>query len=405
MTPEDAALAEAWDRFCETLKAAGAYAFKPANPQTPLARADAMRFLTQNLGQAFDLALETRDPAFPQIHPFCTPTRKLGADCADFTYRQAWISGAYTYRLSGRRGTARFLNITVQGARPPASATFRPLHEPFGDTPEANLFGDRIVAEPDGSFEIAIGGEPRETNWLPLTPASRKLFIREGFDAWGETPTALTVERVGMSGPKPMPTPERLIEAMDWAGDFVTGAMTDWPEHPWAFSGGVVDPSCPNRFPPDRAAATGDDAKRGRMAAHMCWALAQDEALIVTFEPPSGFWMMTMMGAFMNSLDFLHRPVSLTPARARIDSDGRLRLVLAHDDPGLANWLDTCGLPSGNLTWRLLMSQQGTLFETRLVKRADLDAALPADTARATPREREAERLARYRAVKRRYGI
>ncbi len=51
-------------------------------------RADALRFLTQNLGQAFDLALETRDPGYPQIHPLCTPTRKLGGDVADFTYRR-----------------------------------------------------------------------------------------------------------------------------------------------------------------------------------------------------------------------------------------------------------------------------------------------------------------------------
>ena len=67
--------------------------FKDANPADPILRADAFRFLTQNLGQAFELALETKDPAFPQIHYFTTPTRKLGGDVADFTYRQAWIDG------------------------------------------------------------------------------------------------------------------------------------------------------------------------------------------------------------------------------------------------------------------------------------------------------------------------
>src|SRR3546814_5016698 len=115
---DDAALRAAWQQFCARLQAAGEHAFKDANPANPLQRADAFRFLTQNLGQAFDLALETRDPAFPQIHYFTTPAMKLGGDVADFTYRQAWISGAHIYSLTGKRGNARWLNVTVQGPRP-----------------------------------------------------------------------------------------------------------------------------------------------------------------------------------------------------------------------------------------------------------------------------------------------
>src|SRR6476659_10174156 len=116
--PADEDLEHAWNRFCDRLKDAGRQAFKDANPPDPVLRADAFRFLTQNLGQAFDLALETKDPAYPQLHWFCTPTCKLGGDVADFTYRQAWIDGRHTYRITGRRGSARWLNVTVQGPRP-----------------------------------------------------------------------------------------------------------------------------------------------------------------------------------------------------------------------------------------------------------------------------------------------
>ena len=126
-----------------------------------LQRADAFRFLTQNLGQAFDLALETKDTRYPVMHAFCTPIRKLGGDCADFAYQQAWIDGESVYRISGNRGTARFLNFTVQGPRPDGPHV---LHEPFGDIPEANLFGHQLHEEPDGSFELYVGqgrGWPR----------------------------------------------------------------------------------------------------------------------------------------------------------------------------------------------------------------------------------------------------
>jgi len=49
-SPSDAALQAAWADFCARLQAAGDRAFKDHNPATPLQRADAFRFLTQNLG-------------------------------------------------------------------------------------------------------------------------------------------------------------------------------------------------------------------------------------------------------------------------------------------------------------------------------------------------------------------
>ena len=46
--------------------------------------------------------------------------------------------------------------------------------------------GSQIKADADGNFELFIGGPQRSENWLPTTPGSRKLFIREAFDSWGE---------------------------------------------------------------------------------------------------------------------------------------------------------------------------------------------------------------------------
>ncbi|MCV7172787.1 DUF1214 domain-containing protein [Mycobacterium manitobense] len=405
--PADDALDEAWRDFCDRLKDAGAQAFKDANPGTSVQRADAFRFLTQNLGQAFDLALETRDPAYPQLHPFCTPTRKLGGDVADFTYRQAWIDGAHTYRLTGTRGTARWLNITVQGPRPQTipGTDWPSLHEPFGDIPEANLFGHQIVTDADGRFEVYVGGPQRPQNWLPTTAGSRKLFVREAFDAWYETPTTLTIERVGMTGPPAPPSADRMTEAFGWAADFLTGAMRDWPEHSWRYSGGVCDPLQLNQFPADKSADSDADAKRGRMAAHMVWRLAPDEALIVEMDAHDGFWVFGMAGVFGSSMDFLHRPVSYTPARTAVDDDGVVRLVLSHDDPLVHNWLDTQGFSDGNLTYRNLASRNAAVFRTRVVPRAGLLDALPPGTAMVTPAQRTAQLQDRYRSVKLRYGI
>jgi hypothetical protein len=405
--PADQALHDAWHTFCEELKDAGDKVFKDANPPAPIMRADAFRFLTQNLGQAFPLALETKDPAFPQIHYFTHPAMKLGGDVADFTYRQAWISGDHIYKITGRKGTARWFNLTVQGPKPERmpGTDFAPLHEPFGDVPECNIFGDQIETDAAGNFELFIGGPERAGNWLPTTPGSRKLFIREAFDAWFETPTTLTIERLGMDAPPAPPSAERMIAAFGWAGEFLGGAMRDWPEHSWATSGGVVDPDQRNTFPADKRANDASDAKRGRMAAHMVWRLAPDEALIVEMDDHDGFWIFNMGNVFVGSMDFLHRPVSYTPARTKVDGDNVVRFVIAHDDPGVANWLDTQGFSDGNLTYRNLMSQNPATFRTRLIKRSAVLGALPNGTALLTPEGREAELRDRYNSIKLRFGM
>jgi Protein of unknown function (DUF1214) len=395
---DDAALDRAWGEFCDRLKAAGKQAFKDLNATSDVQRADAFRFLTQNLGQAFDLALETRDARYPSIHAFCNPTRKLGGDCADFTYQQAWIDGESTYRITGTRGTARFFNVTVQGARPAGPHV---LHEPFGDVPEANVFGHQLRVEADGTFELYIGGAELGPNWLPTTAESRKLFIRQGFDRWDERPGRLRIERVGMASPKPLPTSATMVEAMGWAGDFVTGLMTSWPEFPFTYGG--VDNEHPNRFP--QMDATEADGKRGRTAANMYWELGSDETLVVEFDAHEGLWMITNMGAFFTSMDFLYRPVSYTPSRASTDSDGKVRLVLAHDDPGVHNWIDTQGFERGNLTYRHMLEGQPAILTTRLVRRAQLDDALPPDTKRITGSERTAQMWERFNGIRGRFPL
>lgn len=403
---DDPALRAAWQLFCSRLQEAGDRVFKDYNPAAPLHRADAFRFLTQNLGQAFDLALETKDTKYPALHAFCGPNRKLGGDAADFVYLQAWIDGESVYRISGNKGTARFLNFTVQGPRPDKQpgTDWPSLHEPFGDIPEVNLFGHQLQTAWDGSFELYLGGPKREGNWLPTTQGTRKLFLRQGFDRWDELPAQLRIERVGMAAPRPLPTPDTMMQAMDWAGRFVTGLMNDWPDHPYHY-GNAVDPVNVNRFPPDPAGDLASDKKRGRAAANMCWQLAADEVLIVEFDAHSGFWMMSNMGVFFNSMDYLYRPVSYTPSRAKVDSDGKVRLILSHDDPGYHNWLDTQGFERGNLTYRNLLSEASTTFSTRLVKRSALAHELPTDTARVTPEQRIAQLQARFDGIRRRFNL
>jgi hypothetical protein len=104
-------------------------------------------------------------------------------------------------------------------------------------------------------------------------------------------------------------------------------------------------------------------------------------------------------------MDYLYRPVSYTPSRTAVDADGRIRLVMAHRDPGVQNWLDTQGFERGNLTYRHMLDGHPALLTTRVVPYQDLSGNLPADTTRFTEAERAAAMWERFRGIRRRYVL
>ena len=109
--------------------------------------------------------------------------------------------------------------------------------------------------------------------------------------------------------------------------------------------------------------------------------------------------------AAMESLDNPDIPSSINLANARVRADGSVHVVVSQRDPGLPNWLDTQGFAAGNLTYRNLMSSTTATFRTRLLRHADLDAALPGDSARVSANERVAGMRARFDGIRQRYGL
>ena len=111
------------------------------------------------------------------------------------------------------------------------------------------------------------------------------------------------------------------------------------------------------------------------------------------------------MSVFFNSMDYLYRPVSYTPSRTAVDADGRIRLVMAHRDPGVQNWLDTQGFERGNLTYRHMLEGRPAVLSTRVVGFDDVRDALPADTTTVTDAERATAMWDRFRGIRRRYVL
>ncbi len=78
-------------------------------------------------------------------------------------------------------------------------------------------------------------------------------------------------------------------------------------------------------------------------------------------------------------------------------------MVVAHQDPGVHNWLDTEGRREGLVTYRWVFSSSAPAPKSRVVKLAELRAQLPASTPWLDAGARRAQIRGRQAAVARRF--
>ena len=138
--------------------------------------------------------------------------------------------------------------------------------------------------------------------------------------------------------------------------------------------------------------------------------LAPDEALVIENRIPVapnyiGFQLANLWG---ESLDYANRLGSLNGHQMHIDGDGVRRLVVAHRDPGVPNWLDTSGHREGFLAPRWAYSETPApedwpSITARKVPFDQIRSHLPASTPRVTPQQRREQIAVRQRHVQRRF--
>jgi hypothetical protein len=73
--------------------------------------------------------------------------------------------------------------------------------------------------------------------------------------------------------------------------------------------------------------------------------------------PPCRFANVALWNMHMQTLEYRFRRTSLNRAQMRLAGDGTFRVVIAHHDPGVPNWLDTDGHALGLVFWRILLPE------------------------------------------------
>jgi hypothetical protein len=349
-----------WADFCDGLKRAGEIILRDGSPKDPFDRAEGFRYLSRLTRVALESYIEFAEPLAPVLRRPAHETVKIGADNPDNYYQSAAISGKHEYRLWGKRGTIYYLGF----------GTYVGSYGSGGRMGQSGYIeGSDLHIDPDGSFEIVLSCNEQPGNWLRMEPDTSSLIVRQTFqDRKTETIADLHIERLGSEGPPKPVTPGFVDRGLAAASTYVNGTASlfaDWAEgfakHTNQFR--MLDPGVAR-------AAHGDP---NICYFYAYWELGPDEALVVDTTPPRcAYWNFQLNNHWMESLDYRYHQIAVNHHGARYRPDGSVRIVVAHQDPGVDNWLDTAGHSRGTMCLRWIRADNHPQPTTRVVRLTEL---------------------------------
>ena len=310
-----------------------------------LETAEGFRFLTRLYVATAEMFLENGDRSRPAFTRLMTPTRKFFGDNPDTIYDYAPLSGRQRFRIKGTRGACLYLSFCVYGGAFAGQGQNRIV---------SNIADSEMEIAEDGTFEIILSAEEQPGNWLRLEPDATSIVARQYFhDRGREAPATYTIERIGSSGtPDPL-SDSGVADRLRSMGTFVRFAAGA------SSRVAAVVASRPNEFTLNsNESVTAFFPTPDNEYVAGWYRLGRDEALLVEGTPPRArYWSATLMNRWMESLEYRYHPISINDAHARLEPDGSFRLVVAHADPKVPNWLDTAGHREGYILLRSLQSE------------------------------------------------
>ncbi len=451
MTDAARELRLAWDDLLAALGRARDAIDDPqlhAPPASERVLAEGYRYLLGWVHGAIERALHV-DPARPHFRRAIQPIAKSTIDNADALYLNAELDGARRYRIIGRAADTRHWRgePSARGRTAPQYVIFEAATEYAGDSGSiaelrpgrrvgtGKLDSSELRVGADGRFEILLApARPAgyDGNFLAttrvrtvtrkdggeeaVTHVARHVTLRELFHDW-EREDALEIEIVPLDDGAAAPLDAaRAARELRRVGAIVERQMKFWNEfyavvlETHADMNGDGKRFMPrNDFNAPNAAtlATGGGQSTNLYAGGV-YELGDDEALVIDVRVPTpplyqGFHLANLWG---ESLDYANHQSSLNARQTCWNADGSATYVIAHRDPGIANWLDTTGAPVGFMTFRWTYGEAPPEMPAILVAKTRIDdvgqqvgATLP----RVAGEERRRAIEVRRRHVQRRY--
>jgi len=350
-------VAASWEALVESLAEAGRRMDDATRRLGPEERADGFRALARALSN--QLGRLEADDASPELAPFNLWRQKFYMDNPDCLYWVAEVAPGGCYRIDGVARHAVFTSVNVYAGSSLQAQTV------------ARITSDELVCDEQGRFRLTLGGDPQAAagQWVDIPAGANMVWVRQFYDEPDRMDGSCTITRLDAVAPPPIVEVERFAKRLGITAATLgqsskvlargardeaelPNAIREWSE----MQGGAV------------YTEPGIHYQRG------AWRLEPGQALVIDGVPvPARHWSVLLYSRFLNSLDYRNRAVSLTGPRVRLDGAGRFRIVLAAEDPGVPNWLDTEGRPYGHFVIRWLQpSATPALPSVRLVEIADL---------------------------------
>ncbi len=301
---------------------------------TDLDIADASRFLAGLVEGA--LTFVHGDPARPLLVPWTTADRRWADNGADSAYWYAPLDGAHRYRLCGRRHEECYLSFTVYAGNP--------------------AHPDRVARNVN---HHDLGAGPGEEYELEITPPADACYViaRQYFHH-PATAVRATMQIEVIDGPPPaVPGPDAIAARWRDAASFVR-RMTAPPAPVTVSYGSTVTNrvGAPSGWREEEGAGRGTPDQTYALGR---FELGPGEALVMDARIPRGVYSSVVLwNQFGQTLDTRLHTATLNDAELVTRPDGTVRVVVAHDDPGVPNWLDAAGRTRGSIFWRFLRAEE-----------------------------------------------
>ena len=323
-------------------------------------------------------------------------------DNPDAIYRTAGIEGGGRYEILGQyhldsRPTQLLFEADAgdltkpQNVMPTAGGKHADIHS-------ASMLSDKVLkVEPNGSFRITVSPEATGASEASAGPNHMQIpasgyaviGVRDILADWTQRPSKLTIRRLDPVRPEPLTYATVRARVLADLEDYVRF----WAHFPDIWFGGLKANA--HSEPMQRPGGWG-------FVAGLNFHLADDEAMLVTTTRGGAKYTgFQLNDPWMIAPDARTQQVCLNNSQAVASGDGSTSYVISKTDPGVANWLDTCGMRDGFgiIRWQNIpdgLTKDGLIANMKVIRLAEVAAlGLPAISPQHR-RERVAARFAAY---------
>jgi hypothetical protein len=323
------------------------------------------------------------DARRPVFMPLWNYAMNQGGPDPDYVYSTTEVEPDGVYRISGYRGTTRFVEITQQ-----SFDMMSPSDVTHGSVVPGTHDLDDLEHDDDGYFSAVLSAhrpDGYDGDWWELDPTTRRLLMRKCACDWRrELDARVAIARLDDGGAdmSPAETARRFSD------------MAAWIEGMIGFDMQLVRYYREHHGVNTLIRSTKIDSMGGlpKQAYYDgIHEIDDTEALVIETEVPKEcrYWQALVGDDRFCTVDWVNRQSSLNDVQARIDSDGKFRAVISRLDPGVPNWLDKADYPWGIIQMRWNRASDYPDPTIIKVPLADVRKHLPAETPVVTPAERQ----------------